>query len=336
MKVSEKIEDWYRANYRDLPFRKTSDPYAIWVSEIMAQQTRIDTMLPYYETWMNKWPTIEKLAQADLQEVLKVWQGLGYYNRARKLHQGAITVMENYGGIIPNDPDEIQRIEGIGDYTAGAILSIAFGEEVPAVDGNVFRVITRYFALADDITKISTRRKVTEICKTWMKDSNPSHFTQGLMEIGAMVCTPKKPMCSLCPLQDECMAHELGVEENYPVKSKMKAPRELEVYTYVFVCKDEICLSSDDSDGLMRDYYRLPQFDSRYNIQGEELKKRKHVFSHLIWHMNCFLVFMNKKIELDKCAWVKMKDVHDYPMVTAHKKLLKDLSKLPELHQLNV
>lgn len=336
MKVNEKIEKWYLENYRDLPFRRTNDPYAIWVSEIMAQQTRIDTMLPYYDTWMKKWPTIESLANADLQEVLKVWQGLGYYNRARKLYQGAIYVLEKFDGKIPNTVEDIQKINGIGDYTAGAILSIAFGKEVPAVDGNVFRVVTRYLAMDDDITKLNTRKAVTEICKEWMKGSNPSHFTQGLMEIGAMVCTPKKPMCLLCPLQEECKAHKLGQEEAFPIKTKLKAPRELELYTYVFIYKDELYLSTDDSDGLMKDYYRLPQFDQPYSIEGEELKKRKHVFSHLIWNMNCTLVRLDKKIKIKNCKWIKMKDIEHYPLVTAHKKLLKDISKLPELHELTV
>ncbi|MEF9967991.1 MAG: A/G-specific adenine glycosylase, partial [Longicatena sp.] len=157
MKVNEKIENWYDENKRELPFRKTNDPYSIWVSEIMAQQTRIDTMIPYYNRWMTKWPTIESLANADINDVLHLWQGLGYYNRARKLHEGAITIKERFNGIFPNNLDDILSINGIGEYTAGAILSVCFNKEQPAVDGNVFRVVTRVKAWDDDITKQATR-----------------------------------------------------------------------------------------------------------------------------------------------------------------------------------
>ncbi|MEG0176431.1 A/G-specific adenine glycosylase [Anaerorhabdus sp.] len=322
MKVNEKIENWYDENKRELPFRKTNDPYSIWVSEIMAQQTRIDTMIPYYNRWMTKWPTIESLANADINDVLHLWQGLGYYNRARKLHEGAITIKERFNGIFPNNLDDILSINGIGEYTAGAILSVCFNKEQPAVDGNVFRVVTRVKAWDDDITKQATRKKVTMLCAKWMKDSQPSKFTQGLMEIGAMVCTPKNPSCLLCPLVDDCKAHKLGEEEKYPVKTKAKAPQELEVYTYVLINNDEICISQDDSDGLMKDLYRLPQFSSALNIETTKLKKRKHVFSHRIWQMNCFYKELDNKIQLDHCKWIKINDLKQYPLVTAHKKLL--------------
>lgn len=322
MKVNEKIEAWYDENHRDLPFRKNNDPYQVWVSEIMAQQTRIDSMIPYYIKWINKWPTIESLANADIQDVLHMWQGLGYYNRARKLHQGAITIMNKYNGVFPDTLEDILTIDGIGDYTAGAILSICFHKEQPAVDGNVFRVVTRVEAIDDDITKLSTRKKVTAICSDWMKGSNPSKVTQGLMEIGAIVCTPKNPMCMLCPLVDECKAHKEGNECNYPVKKKSKAPQEIEVFTYVLINQDEICLSKDDSDGLMKDFYRLPQFLEPLSIVCTPLKKRKHVFSHRIWYMNCFYNENSQKINLEHCEWVKIENLKNIALVTAHKKLI--------------
>ncbi|SJZ54543.1 A/G-specific adenine glycosylase [Anaerorhabdus furcosa] len=322
MKVSEKIESWYDLNHRDLPFRKNNDPYQVWVSEIMAQQTRIDSMIPYYIKWMNKWPTVASLAKADIQDVLHLWQGLGYYNRARKLHQGAITIMDKFDGVFPDNLEDILTIDGIGDYTAGAILSICFNKEQPAVDGNVFRVVTRVKAMDDDITKLSTRKKVTEICALWMKGSNPSKVTQGLMEIGAIVCTPKNPMCMLCPLVEECEAYKNGNQCDYPVKKKSKAPQEIEVYTYVLIHQDEICLSKDDSDGLMKDFYRLPQFLETLNIECTKLKKRKHVFSHRIWHMNCFYNDHMQKIELNQCVWIKIDQLKEYAIVTAHRKLI--------------
>lgn len=329
MEINEKIEQWYQVHQRDLPFRRTKDPYAIWVSEIMAQQTRIDTMIPYYEKWMNKWPTIEALANADLEEILHEWQGLGYYNRARKLLQGAIEVENNFNGEIPRDLELIKRISGIGEYTAGAICSIAFNLPTPAVDGNVFRVVMRYFALDADITKTATRKMVTDICQSWIDKAHPSDFTQGLMEIGAMVCTPKKPTCLLCPLMDMCEAYKKGTQELYPVKKKAKAPKEKYLYTKVIQYKDLVFLCRDSSDGLMEGYWRLPQFERDKEVKGKivHVEKRKHVFSHLIWFMDVVMIEATSKKKVVDGKWVKISDLGKYPMVTAHRKILDDCFK---------
>ncbi len=331
-KISQKIEKWYRASQRELPFRKTKDPYAIWVSEIMAQQTRIDTMLPYYENWMKRWPTIQSLANADLQEVLHIWQGLGYYNRARKLVEGAQMIQEKFNGVFPKNVEEIRMIAGIGDYTAGAIASIAFGLEEPAVDGNVFRVVSRLFMMEDDITKIATRKKVTAICKKWMEGSNPSDLTQGIMELGAMVCTFKNPKCDGCPIQKDCQSLKHGKQLDYPVKKKSKAPIELALNVYILIYKDKICISKDDQDGLMKDFLRLPQFNETIQVNGEVLQsgQSKHVFSHRIWMMNWTLIECEKQIELVHCEWKKKEEVNLKSIVTAHRKILKKLNILSE------
>ena len=229
MNIQKELCEWFRENHRELIFRKDKNPYSIWVSEIMAQQTRIDSMLPYYEKWMQDYPTIESLANAPLEKVLKSWEGLGYYNRARKLHEGAKQVMCEYNGILPDDYDELLKISGIGPYTAGAIASIAYNKEIPAVDGNVLRVISRLYELEDDISKQKTIKKVREIVQDLMKGSKPSDFTQGLMELGALVCMPQVILCNKCPLNQVCHAFNNHTQMNYPIKSKAKKSPE---YTY--------------------------------------------------------------------------------------------------------
>ena len=183
MEIKDELTGWYRQYHRKLIFRESGDPYAIWVSEIMAQQTRIDTMLAYYERWMKDYPTIEALASAPIEKVLKSWEGLGYYKRARKLHEGAQMVVRDYQGQLPANLEQLRAIPGIGNYTAGAIASIAFKMRAPAVDGNVLRVISRLLLMADDISSQKTHKKVYDLVYDLMADSDPSDFTQGLMEL---------------------------------------------------------------------------------------------------------------------------------------------------------
>lgn len=327
MKLNEALTSWYQANQRDLPFRKNKNPYAIWVSEIMAQQTRIDSMIPYFNRWMEKWPTIEALANAEIEDILHCWQGLGYYNRARKLHEGAKKVNAFYQGKLPQDISLLQEIPGIGFYTAGAIGSIAFGLRAPAVDGNVLRVTTRIKEIDDDITKKTTVDQVYQIVYDWMEGADASDFTQGLMEIGALICTPKNPGCLLCPLRDFCMSYKNGTQLEYPVKKAAKKPLEIELNTYFITNHhQEVLLSRDWSDGLMEGLYRLPQYSSILEELKEAhfVQKRKHVFSHRVWNMNCF------QIEVDDCAlehtqWFKLSELDQVPLVTAHRKWLNKL-----------
>lgn len=192
MEIQKELCEWFKANHRKLPFRESENPYSIWVSEIMAQQTRIETMIPYYEKWMKEYPTIEDLSNAPIEKVLKSWEGLGYYNRARKLHEGANQVMKDYGGELPCNVQELEKIAGIGPYTAGAIASIAFNLKAVAVDGNVMRVVSRLYELEDDISKPKTVKKVREIVAKWMENTSPRIFTQSLMELGELKLIVRK------------------------------------------------------------------------------------------------------------------------------------------------
>ena len=260
MRIQEELTSWFRKNHRDLPFRKNKDPYSIWVSEIMAQQTRIETMIPYYERWMKDYPTILDLANAPIEKVLKSWEGLGYYNRARKLYEGAIQVIDEYNGVLPSNLDELLKIKGIGPYTAGAIASIAFNQKTPAVDGNVLRVITRLLEIEDDISKPTTVKKVYEIVYDFM-DDHYSEFTEGLMELGALICTPLNPKCNECPLNHKCMSYQKNTQLNYPIKTKAKKNPILSFKTLMIIKDSKILLSKDDRDGLMKDFYRLPKLN---------------------------------------------------------------------------
>lgn len=326
MNFQQELCLWYKQYHRDLPFRQNRNPYSIWVSEIMAQQTRIDSMLPYYKKWMEKWPDVETLAKADITEILHLWQGLGYYNRARKLHEGAQVVAEQYQGVLPSDLEALRKIPGIGFYTAGAIASIAYGQRAPAVDGNVLRVTTRICQIKEDITKKKTAEQVYDQVYQWMEDSDPSVFTQALMEIGALVCTPKNPQCLLCPLAPFCKSGEDGSWDQYPVKKKAKKPLALDLYTYwIENDKHEILISEDWSDGLMEGLYRLPQTAEPWpetallDYQGQ----RRHVFSHRIWNMQCY----KGKLDLltaEDCFWISEDRLLEIPIVSAHRKWLNE------------
>lgn len=327
MKINEALTSWYQKNQRDLPFRKNKDPYAIWVSEIMAQQTRIDSMIPYWQRWMEKWPTIADLAQADEDEVLHCWQGLGYYNRARKLHEGAKKVVKNYGGKLPQDINQLKEIDGIGFYTAGAIASIAFGLRAPAVDGNVLRVTTRLLQIKEDITKKTTVDRVYQIVYDWMEDCDASDFTQGLMEIGALVCTPKSPSCLLCPLNTFCLSYAAGTQMEYPIKKAAKKPQELQLNTFFITDgQGRVLLSEDWEDGLMEGLLRLPQYaEIPLELSQAQYKEtRKHVFSHRIWKMQCYTL-EDATIQLAKTHWFPLKEMDTIALVTAHRKWLNKL-----------
>ncbi len=210
---------WYEANRRDLPWRRTVDPYCIWVSEIMLQQTRVEAVIPYYQRFLARFPTALALADAPEEDVLKLWQGLGYYSRARNLHRGAQYIRDALGGSLPGTFQAWLQVPGVGRYTAGAVASIACGEAVPAVDGNVMRVAARLFARGEDIAQPRTRLLVEELVRPLIPPGQTAAFTQALMELGACVCVPN-PRCLACPLLGQCRARAQGLEHELPVKTK--------------------------------------------------------------------------------------------------------------------
>lgn len=222
---SKELLVWYDRSKRDLPWRRHRDPYYIWVSEIMLQQTRVDTVIPYFQRFIERFPSITDLAEAPEEDVLKLWEGLGYYSRARNLQAAARQVVERHGGVVPNDKEAVSALKGVGPYTTGAILSIAYNQPQPAVDGNVMRVLSRYFLIEEDIMKAKTRSIMEELAAELIPDGRASDFNQALMELGALVCTPKSPCCLTCPVMEYCAARLEGVVDELPIKSKAKPPR---------------------------------------------------------------------------------------------------------------
>lgn len=337
--------DWYKKNKRQLPWRKTNDPYKIWVSEIMLQQTKVDTVIPYYENFMQRYPTIYDLAEAEEQTVLKDWEGLGYYSRARNLLEAAREVVANYGGKVPDDPKELGELKGIGPYTKGAILSIAFQQAEPAVDGNVMRVLSRVLAVKDNISDQKTRKKFEKIVREIMPERDPSSFNQGLMELGALVCTPKSPACLLCPVQEECRAFHEGIQETLPVKLKQKKQRT--VFYDVLLLKDEsgkIAIEQRPNNGLLANMWQFPMIEKstreelvqavrkKYGIRIEEGIERghvRHVFSHKIWDLTVLEATAMKSADDAResaLRFISPKELDTYPFSVSHLKI-KELLK---------
>ena len=214
--ITRALRSWYRRSNRALPWRENRDPYAVWISEVMLQQTQVKTALNYYQRWLKRFPTLRSLAEASEDQVLHAWQGLGYYSRARRLRQTAQLVCQEHDGALPTSAAALSLLPGLGPYSAGAIASIAFDEQVPAIDGNVVRVICRVFALSGDPQRAKTRAKIHEATTTLVPRAHPGEFNQALMELGATVCSPKNPNCAACPLASYCQAHRLGNASSYP------------------------------------------------------------------------------------------------------------------------
>ncbi|MFH1914228.1 MAG: A/G-specific adenine glycosylase [Pseudomonadota bacterium] len=233
--------DWYRANGRDLPWRRDPSPYAVWISEIMAQQTQIDRVVGYFERWMARYPDLATLARAREEDVLKSWEGLGYYSRARNILHGAVILVRDHGGVFPSDPAAIRALPGVGAYTAGAVASIAFGLPEPAVDANVLRVFARLLNLDSPVNQALVRRTVEQAVRSLIPDDSPGDFNQALMELGALICS-RRPGCGQCPVASHCLARAAGVAEARPVVSPPKAVMRIEMATGVLVHQGRVLI----------------------------------------------------------------------------------------------
>jgi A/G-specific adenine glycosylase len=295
--IQEQLVPWYRANHRPLPWRDNPDPWWIWVSEVMSQQTRIDTVIPYFHRFIDRFPTLTELASADIQDVLHLWQGLGYYSRARNLHAGAQYVVKRFGGTLPASADQLLTVPGIGPYTAGAIASTAFGERAPLVDGNVMRVLARLFHITDDIRSTRTQKQFWAIARLLVDIDHPGDLNQGLMELGATICTPANPTCLLCPLADICEARQRGTTATVPFKSKAKKQRE-ETWLALRIERPDgsLLLCQRPDTGLWSGLWEWPMVALPASTEPAELLARlnlpatfdadappvRHVLSHIV------------------------------------------------------
>ncbi len=340
----QNLIEWFQREQRDLPWRKEKNAYKTWVSEIMLQQTKVDTVIPYFHDFMDKFPTLEALANASEQEVLKTWEGLGYYSRARNLQTAVREVVEDYNGQVPNTPEELGKLKGIGPYTKGAILSIAFDIPEPAVDGNVMRVFSRILKIEEDIAKPSTRKIFEAAVRELISEEDPSSFNQGLMELGALICKPKNPDCLLCPVQQYCKAFEEGIENLLPIKTKGKNKR-TEPYA-VLLIRDEkgrVLVQQRPEKGLLANLWEFPMapltdldlqsipnwFYGEYGIEVEIHEKEKdvrHVFSHIIWELNAYnATVLSGDLDHARARFCTKEELDMLPFPVSHQKLLSTL-----------
>ena len=346
---SEQLLDWYHQHKRNLPWRITDDPYKIWISEIMLQQTRVDTVIPYYHQFLEKFPTVYDLAGADQQQVLKYWEGLGYYSRARNLHQAAKTVVENFDGKLPSTYKEVNSLKGIGPYTAAAILSIAYQKKYAVVDGNVIRVITRFYGIRDDIRSSAIKNQVQEYADELITEQQPGDFNQAVMELGATVCKPSNPECGNCPLSAHCLAFNSAQTDVIPYKSPAKKIPHYQIAVGLIVNdQNELLIALRPNDGMLGGLWEFPggkkeKNESLKKTVARELKEElgvdvdvfkkfqqlNHAYSHFKITMHAFWCKIKTGEPTPKSSqkimWVSLDDIGNYPFPKANKTLIEVL-----------
>lgn len=336
---------WFKQEQRDLPWRKDQDPYKVWVSEIMLQQTRVDTVIPYFNRFIDWFPTIDDLANANEDKVLKAWEGLGYYSRVRNLHSAVKEVKEKYNGQVPNSPVEISELKGVGPYTAGAILSIAYGKPEPAVDGNVMRVLSRILSIWEDIARPSTRKIFEKAVRELISHENPSAFNQALMELGALICTPTSPSCLLCPVRDHCQAFYEGVQAELPIKTKKNAQRTVDLAAVILKNNDgKFLIHKRANNGLLANLWEFPNVEISYPFDSEReqindlfkeaynlnicldrsIGQIEHVFSHLVWNIRIYTGTITSEFQADsEWKFASEADMEEYAFPVSSQKMFK-------------
>ena len=333
--LTEALLRWYDQNGRKLPWRGFHDAYRTWISEAMLQQTRVETVLSYYERFLARFPTLPSLAESPLEEVLRQWEGLGYYSRARNLWNGARQVMSEYGGILPRDPEQLRKISGIGPYTAGAIASIAWDVPVPAVDGNVIRVLSRVDGLREDATGPEARRRIDALAAELVPAERPGDHNQAIMDLGATVCVPGTPDCDRCPLTGFCDAFRKGDASELPILPRAK-PQKILPWTVVILVRGGRTLIRRRTEKLLEGLWCFPMFEGHPSpeaLQGQIRKKlqiscsslqdaghARHVFTHQIWEMRLFLCEAPADaVPPDGYLFVPVSSLSDYPFPVAMK-----------------
>lgn len=344
--------DWFRQNKRSMPWRQTSDPYKIWISEIMLQQTQVNTVIPYYERFLEQFPTVGALAKAQQQSVLKTWEGLGYYSRARNMHKAAQEVVSNYNSEFPNSYDELLNLKGIGPYTAAAVSSIAFNRKQAVVDGNVIRVMSRYFGIKDDVRRSKVKSDIQEIADSIIPGESPGDFNQAVMELGATICTPKNPECSSCPLSIDCVAYKTAETEIIPYKSpRKKVPHHQIGVGIIENSKGELLIALRPDDAMLGGLWEFPggKKEKGESIEktverelheelgvtvdvGEKFMDLKHAYSHFKITLHAYWCIIREGIPKPKSStelkWVTLEKIDDYPFPKANKVLIEKLLRL--------
>ncbi|MBI4115260.1 MAG: A/G-specific adenine glycosylase [Candidatus Omnitrophica bacterium] len=332
---------WFKQNKRPLPWRKTKDPYKIWVSEIMLQQTQVNTVIPYYERWIKTFPNVNKLSSAPLTQVLKSWEGLGYYRRAKNLHRAAKTIVKRLKGKFPDSLKEWLRLPGVGSYTAGAIASIAFEKSEPILDGNVARVLSRIFAIKEPIDKTDGKKKLWGIARTLVKESvSKGDFNQSLMELGALICLPENPKCLSCPVNRVCKAHRLKRETEFPIKMRKVKMEKLKTVAALIWKNGKVLIEKQPAEARWGGLWTFPQWihsngqpernflknrvRKKLGIKIDEWRPRaefRHGFTK--YHVRLRVYEGRTSVGQKGRTWVKPENLSRFPLPSPHQKIAK-------------
>ena len=347
--LQKKLLNWYGEEKREMPWRNDRNPYRILVSEFMLQQTQVKTVIPYFERWMKSFPTVQKLARARESTILKHWEGLGYYSRARNLKKSAQIILKNHSGKVPDSMDEILKLPGVGRYTAGAVLSIAFDQKVPVLDGNVKRVLSRIFLLKENGSNRKSENILWETMQALLPEKGVGNFNQAFMELGATVCLPKNPLCLLCPLKQLCNAQKNGEQDLYPPQKQKSPSAKIEVSAAVIFRRNNIYIQKRKVGGLMGGLWEFPggKFkpgESPEQCLHREIKEElgvtlhldeklmviKHSYTRFRVTLHVFLCRLRSgKVSPSQCdewTWIQAKDLETYPFPAANVKIIKSLA----------
>jgi A/G-specific adenine glycosylase len=345
-RIQARLLRWFKKNQRGLPWRRTKDPYAVWISEIMLQQTQVATVIPYYEKFLKAFPTVRHLAKADLSEVLKVWEGLGYYSRARNLHRTSRIILNHFSGVIPDNRKDLLNLPGVGRYTAGAILSIAYNKEAPILDGNVKRVLSRLFAISGNPVKGETEGLLWQLSELLIPKGKASLFNQALMDLGAMTCTPKDPECLKCPLCGVCKGYASGKPERFPSKAVKKGIPHIEAVAAVIRKNGKVLIQQRPSKGLLGGLWEFPNWplDGKKGLM-EHLKQEvkgafglkvkcegsfgtfKQAYSHFKLTLHVFDCYcLNRKTT---GRWIPSQKLRSFPLSRIHRKIAEKVTPHP-------
>jgi len=335
---NRELQNWFLENKRALPWRDSPTPYRVWVSEVMLQQTQASVVVPYFERWMERFPTIESLASAPLDTIIKMWEGLGYYSRARNLHEGAKFLLENYGGELPSTKEELISIKGLGDYTAGAILNFAFHKKAAAVDGNVVRVISRLYKVEEDMAKSSAKKRVASLVEKLLPDKRPWLTSEALIELGALVCT-RSPNCGRCPVQRHCLAYREGTEKELPFTSKKIRMERVHRAVAIIESEGHFLVQREKRGKVMSDLYEFPYFDKgplhdlkaclyRWGISPElvsPLPKVTHTFTRYHVTLTPYHFKAEERKIISDYEWLTTEKLKQLAFSAGHRKIFEGM-----------
>ncbi len=343
--IRAQLVEWYLKHHRKLPWRETGDPYRIWVSEVMLQQTQVNTVLPYYGRFLKRFPTVKKLAAADLQTVLKTWEGMGYYARARNLHRSARLVVEDHKGVIPSDPEGFRKLPGVGEYIASAVLSIAFDQPFAVVDGNVKRVLSRLFTIDAPVNDSSSYKQFKDTAQGLLFSEEPGMFNQAMMELGALICKPRHPVCDPCPLASVCNAYGQSKVDQYPKRIRRPKTPEYRLAVGVVYKNGCVLITRRKPDGLLGGLWEFPTGEIKKEKSAEaacvkrvqeevnltveiceHLTRVRHAYTHFKIIMDVFRCrYVSGRVKLKSAVdfrWIRLDKIDTYPFHRAHHKFM--------------